>query len=336
MYRFINYGKIFEADGMDPSQQTPAPKEVKSVEVDLTEDQIAQLDASIKENSIFSAATNKISFKDGSSAQGMVYIAIKPAGGQQSPENLKKIEELNAAASGGTPILIYEAEIVTTGQSHKLSSILDLAGDNKGAMTSVIFDANPEKTKQVTITFVKADDAAEVATTSTAATTTPAPTQAEIAAETGYSVPAQDITAMAGESVGSNPSGVPKAIMNFDSFVSEAKKEKWIADVKMKKGALKKEMKKEKGEKISAKDIAKSEAKLKKKDKDKKKPGLQLDPKDAKTHKRNVLAKNLMKASGAMNESRQMRIKGAKDQLIKIHEVIEKMIKQTSRKNEKK
>jgi hypothetical protein len=39
-----------------------------------------------------------------------------------------------------------------------------------------------------------------------------------------------------------------------------------------------------------------------------------------------------MKASGAMNESRNEKIKGAKDQLIKIHEVIERMIKQTARK----
>ena len=76
-----------------------------------------------------------------------------------------------------------------------------------------------------------------------------------------------------------------------------------------------------------------SEAKLKKKDKDKKKPGLQLGEKDAKTHKRNVLAKNLMKASGAIQESRQDKIKGTKNALVKLHEVIEKMIKQTSLKN---
>lgn len=121
-------------------------------------------------------------------------------------------------------------------------------------------------------------------------------------------------------------------IKTFDQFVNEAKKEKWIADVDMKKGALRKEMGKKKEEKISAKDIAKSEAGLKKKDKDKKKPGLQLDKKDAKTHKRNVLAKNLMKASGAMNESKSEKIKGIKSDLVKIHEVVERMIKQTTAK----
>jgi hypothetical protein len=121
-------------------------------------------------------------------------------------------------------------------------------------------------------------------------------------------------------------------IKTFDQFVNEAKKEKWIGDIDMKKGALRKEMGKKKDEKISAKDIAKSEVKLAKKDKDKKKPGLQLDKKDAKTHKRNVLAKNLMKASGAVHESKAAKIKGVKSDLVKIHEVVEKMIKQTSAK----
>lgn len=121
-------------------------------------------------------------------------------------------------------------------------------------------------------------------------------------------------------------------IKTFDQFVNEAKKEKWIGDIDMKKGALRKEMGKKKGEKLTAADIAKSEAGLKKKDKDKKKPGLQLAAKDAKTHKRNVLAKNLMKASGAMNESKADKIKGVKSDLVKIHEVVERMIKQTTAK----
>lgn len=84
-----------------------------------------------------------------------------------------------------------------------------------------------------------------------------------------------------------------KSIMSFDQFVTEGKKN-WIADVVkgMKKGALKDEM----GGKVTKEKIAKSEKALAKKDKDKKKPGLQLDAKDAKAHKRNVLAKNLLNA----------------------------------------
>lgn len=83
-------------------------------------------------------------------------------------------------------------------------------------------------------------------------------------------------------------------LLTFNQFVNEAKGKNWIADVvgDMEKGALKKEM----GGKVTKEKIAKSEADLKKKDKDKKKPGLQLGAKDAKAHKRNVLAKNLLNA----------------------------------------
>lgn len=139
---------------------------------------------------------------------------------------------------------------------------------------------------------------------------------------------AEEIAATGELTAGSSP----RAIKSFEDFMGEAKKT-WIKDVPMEKGALRKEMKKGKGEKITKADIMKKEASLKKKDKDKKKPGLQLSKKDAKTHKRDVLALNLMKASGAISESRQDRIKGAKDDLVKIHAIIEKMINQTARKN---
>jgi hypothetical protein len=348
MYRFINYTKIFEQD--QTMQSTPAqvtaPKEVKSIDVDITEAQITgestdpqnpSLSKAIEINSIFAIPATKITYTDKTSDDnGMLYIAIKPLGGEQSAANTEMLTKLQAAAAGGSLILMYEAEV--SADTNKLSSILDLSGDSLGSLTTVIFDANKEKTKQVSITFRKADAAEEneVAPEETTTSTPTEPAQstiaasaAEIAAETGITP-----TSPVGEQVGANPMGAPKAIKSFDDFVGEAKKNsgQWIKDLDMKKGALRKEMKKGKGEKISAKDLAKSEAKLKKKDKDKKKPGLQLDAKDAKTHKRNVLAKNLMKASGAMHESRNEQIKGAKDQLIKIHEVIEKMIKQTSRK----
>jgi hypothetical protein len=123
------------------------------------------------------------------------------------------------------------------------------------------------------------------------------------------------------------------SIKNFNQFLNEAKKEKWIGKLDMKKGALKKEMGKEE---LTAADLAKKEKELKKKDKDKKKPGIQLSKKDAKTRKRIVLAKNLMKASGAIKESRSEMIAEAKAELVKLHEVVEKMMKQTSAKKEKK
>jgi hypothetical protein len=69
----------------------------------------------------------------------------------------------------------------------------------------------------------------------------------------------------------------------------------------MKKGALKKSLHKED---ITSADIAKELKKLEGKDKDKKKEGLQLGKKDATKQKRLVLAKNLMKASGADKKSK--------------------------------
>jgi hypothetical protein len=101
--------------------------------------------------------------------------------------------------------------------------------------------------------------------------------------------------AVAPDAVASDAPNEATRIMSFDQFVNEGKKN-WIAGVvkDMDKGALKKELG---GKKVTKAKIAKEEAKLKKKDTDKKKPGLQLkDPKDAKTHKRDVLALNLLNA----------------------------------------
>ena len=70
--------------------------------------------------------------------------------------------------------------------------------------------------------------------------------------------------------------------------------EGWIGDVVKDKGALRKTLKKKKGEKITKSDIKKEIDKLKKKDKDPKKPGIQgLSKSDQKKHKRLVLAKTL-------------------------------------------
>ena len=68
-----------------------------------------------------------------------------------------------------------------------------------------------------------------------------------------------------------------RSLMKFDDFVNEAKKK----------------------DKVTSDMIAKELSKLSGKDKDKTKEGLQLNKKDAKKRKQLVLAKNLMKASGA-------------------------------------
>ena len=82
------------------------------------------------------------------------------------------------------------------------------------------------------------------------------------------------------------------SIKSFNSF-NEAKGEKWIQDAIKNPGALKKSMGKIEGEKISKSEINAELAKLKAKDKDPKKPGAQLDKKDATKKRQLELAKTL-------------------------------------------
>lgn len=314
MYQYINYRKIFEAEetGTPVTQAgTPVAKQPKTLSINVSEEDITRLESAIAASTTFEIPVNGVSYTDGSTeTSGTAYFMFVEPGGQLAGEALTRATDLQKTSQN----YLF---IVEKTENHKLSAVLGLAGSAAGEMATNSFTRYSTQ-DQVSITFTKADAAAT-------------PTEAAPADK------AEEIASVlnTGE-VGSNPQeSANRSIMSFDSFVSESKKgEKWIADVikEVEKGGLRKEMGKKKGEKISAKELAKSEAKLKKKDKDKKKPGLQLNAKDAKTHKRNVLAKNLMKASGAMNESRKEKIKDAKDQLIKLHEVIEKMIKQTSKK----
>jgi len=81
-------------------------------------------------------------------------------------------------------------------------------------------------------------------------------------------------------------------LQSFESF-NEEKKDKWIQDAIKKPGALKKSLGKGKDDKITKTEIEKELSKLKAKDKDKKKPGTQLDKKDATKKRRLELAKTL-------------------------------------------
>lgn len=81
-------------------------------------------------------------------------------------------------------------------------------------------------------------------------------------------------------------------IESFESF--NEKKKQWIKDAIEKPGALKAELGKEEGEKLTKKEINAEIAKLDAKDKDKEKPGSQLSKKDATKKRRLVLAKTLM------------------------------------------
>ena len=333
MYRSFNYHKIFEAEqtGTPVTQDgNNASKKAKELAINVTDESVAQLESAIESNGIFEVPIYKVTYADKTTENtGVAYFMFVEPGGQLSPENMTKASQLIAVPQNYV-FLVEKTE------NHKLSAVLELAGSTVGEMATNFF-TRYNTSAQIGVTFVKSDGS--TGTTETPAEEAPVEAPSD---ETAASTPDEEMIATAmttGEMIGANPSeSATRSVMSFDAFVSEAKGEdKWIAGVMkdIKKGGLRKEMGKKKGEKITPAEIKKSEAALKKKDKDKKKPGLQLNKKDAKTHKRNVLAKNLMKASGAMNESRQAKIKGAKDQLVKIHEVIEKMIKQTSKKSTK-
>ena len=91
-------------------------------------------------------------------------------------------------------------------------------------------------------------------------------------------------------------------LQSFESF-NEEKKDKWIQDAIKKPGALKKSLGKGKDEKITKTEIEKELSKLKAKDKDKKKPGTQLDKKDATKKRRLELAKTLSKLKAIKEHS---------------------------------
>ena len=86
-----------------------------------------------------------------------------------------------------------------------------------------------------------------------------------------------------------------KNIKTFDSFENISEKgDKWIQDAIKRPGALRKNLGKKKGEKISKGEISSELSKLKKKDKDKSKPGVQgLSKSDLAKFRQLGLAKTL-------------------------------------------
>lgn len=319
MYKFIDFKKIFEAEEtatpietVTPTAQVqPLSGKTADILLTLSEQDQDELNDLLENNSslkLFTRPAQLVDKADSTKKLGEVNLVFAIANSNDKGAQFPDVAGVDLQKS--LVFNVYPKQINIAGiDGGSVTLPLNVkADDPKSAVNIIMIAAQEQSTASATD-----DEPVEYAST-----TETEPTPEEIALSTG-------------EMVGSNPkkyeSNMPKAIKNFDQFVGESKK-KWIADIDMKTGALKKELG---DDELTAADLKKAEAKLAKKDKDKKKKGLQLNPKDAKTHKRVVLAKNLMKASGAISESRQDKIKGAKDQLIKIHEVIEKLIKKTSK-----
>jgi hypothetical protein len=308
MYHFINYGKLFEdAESTQPvqtQQLTGKNSRIILTLSDQDQDELGDLLTNNNDLQLFTRPAQIVDKANPDTKLGEINVALAIANSDAKDAQFPDSSSVDMAKTLVLPFFPKQLNIA------QLPSPV-----------TIPVQVNPTTTVELSIVGV--------ATQQTAQQTTEEPQMAasapkETPEELNKIVATGD---MIGADVEKNESSMKSEIKSFDAFIGEAKK-KWIGDIDMKKGALKKDLGKEE---ITAEDIAKVEKKLKAKDKDKKKPGLQLDKKDAKTHKRAVLAKNLMKASGAITESRKEKIKGAKDQLVKIHEVIQKLIDQSKK-----
>ena len=313
MYHFINYGKLFEdAEVTQPvqtQQLTGKNSRIILTLSDQDQDELGDLLINNNDLVLFTRPAQIVDKANPDTKLGEINVALSIANSDAKDAQFPDASGVDMAKTLVLPFFPKQLNIA------QLPSPV-----------TIPVQVNPTTTVELSITGT-ADQTAQPTQDEQPVTTSNVPEETpeelnKIAA-TGDMIGADVMVGM-NPSVEKNESRMKSEIKSFDAFVGEAKKTK-LTDVNMKKGAFKKEL--DKGE-ITAKDIAEVEKKLKAKDKDKKKLGLQLDKKDAKTHKRAVLAKNLMKASGAITESRKEKIKGAKDQLVKIHEVIQKLIDQ--------
>ena len=340
MYRFIDYKKIFELEQTgapavtDQPMQQPANVTGKNAQiiVELSKDDIDEL-SNILHGTDATVFTRPARLVDKKNPEVDIILPGMTVAAGEKPHIFIAFA-IASAETTGTPT--YPPANLTGENAAKtlIFNVLpkELAGVeniDSGPVSLSLNTKAGDSSSAIRITLIKNSGMPSAPTepamsTETTPTPEPPPTitpdQAEEIAATGEMMP--------GVMTGANP----RAIRSFDEYIVHEAKKNWMANSNMKNGKLKKNI----GKNKITNDVLKKEgAMLEKKDKDKTKPGLQLNKKDAKKHKKVVLAKTLMKISGAIDESKEGRIKGAKDQLVKLHEIIEKMIKETSNKNNK-
>jgi len=335
MYRFIDYKKIFEQEqtgapavANQPTQPATVTGKTAQIIVSLNTEDLEKLSTILHgtEAAVFTLPARLVS-KSNSDED-----ILLP--GMTSADHIFIAFAIASAETNGTPT--YPSANLTGANAAKTlvfnvlpKQLAGIENIDSGAVSLSLNTKAGDPSSAIGITLIKNNTEAPNSTESSPETATQTETETAPEAQSNITPDQAEQIAATGEMTsGANP----RAIKSFDEFVVHEAKKNWIADVDMKKGELKKSVGKKK---ITKEVITKEEAKLKTKDKDKKKPGLQLNKKDAKKHKELILAKTLMKASGAIAESKEGRIKGAKDQLVKLHEIIEKMIEETSNKNNK-
>lgn len=331
MYRFIDYKRIYEQE----SKSSPTPEEVeKAKKATKSGTTFAfPIDQATKEELTTLAASGKgtwqskeplkkyVSGREGDAVMingKPVYLQIRVFSNSTEKENLP-IPQPNASqifvtwdsSAENLQRSLFDASDITNAINTSVKLLDEVQKGNSPEFTLKFW--SEDETPVDNATVEKPEESTEKVET------TELPAE-EIAPGTAYSTEEQPI-----ESKNQNT----MAVKSFDQFITESKK-KWIADIDMKKGALKKDLGKKK---LSKKDVNKELEKLEKKDKDKKKPGLQLDKKDATKQKRLNLAKTLMSLKESLDtvsESKELML--LKKKVADIHKEVEKAIEETTKK----
>lgn len=276
MYKYFDFKRIFEADeSMMPEEGTQSVT-VDQPSVDLVN--LKELNNKSKLHILLSGTE-----VDSLKTEGFLNKTAE----WKEMDNETKITPMKVLlfnADSGKSVPEVSADVLQITLTDQILNRILVGIDGGNTIEETVSSPNKElEGEKINISFTREIDVTNVKAGELAAP-----------AEEGLPAPVEGDMTEVPESFG--------RLMKFDDFVNEAKKkDQWIKDVDMKKGALKKSLNKKE---ITSKDIANELKKLEGKDKDKKKEGLQLNKKDATKQKRLVLAKNLMNASGADKKSK--------------------------------
>jgi hypothetical protein len=143
MYRTLNLSKLYE----NMEAPNSSPDRVKEMIVKLSPQAIEELGKSISSAGVFEIPVFETKMKSGPITQGGVaFFAIKPVGGQQTPENVEKLSKLINVPGN------YTFDV----QDKEISSIFELSfsGDSVSVQLKI---SNQEK--PIMIHFVREDSA---------------------------------------------------------------------------------------------------------------------------------------------------------------------------------
>ena len=196
MYRTLNLSKLYE----NMEATNASPDRVKEMIVKLSPQAIADLGKSISSAGVFEIPVFETKMKSGPITQGGVaFFAIKPVGGQQTPENVEKLSKLINVPGN------YAFDV----QDKELSSIFELSfsGDRVSVPLKI---SNQEK--PIMIHFVREDSAESLQTTQEKSPQTSNVGQEEMITEPVGSALTTGLIDTTSEN---------RSLRSFDSFISK-------------------------------------------------------------------------------------------------------------------